>query len=43
MLGRKKCRQGVILMSGVVKATTLFIKDAETIKKGREKLIADCI
>jgi [methyl-Co(III) methanol-specific corrinoid protein]:coenzyme M methyltransferase len=39
-LAREKCGPDVILMGGVDTATTLFMKDAETVKQGCEESIA---
>ncbi len=39
-LAREKCGPDVILMGGVDTATTLFMKDAETVKKACEEQIA---
>ena len=40
-LARQKCGPDVILMGGVDTATTLFLKDAETVKRKCEESIAD--
>jgi [methyl-Co(III) methanol-specific corrinoid protein]:coenzyme M methyltransferase len=42
-LAREKCGPDVILMGGVDTATTLFLKDADTVKQGCEESIADGI
>ena len=42
-LAREKCGPDAILMGGVDTATTLFMKDAETVKQGCEESIADGI
>lgn len=42
-LARQKCGTSIILMGGVDTATTLFMKDAETVKEGCEESIADGI
>ncbi|MEE9418469.1 MAG: uroporphyrinogen decarboxylase family protein, partial [Desulfatiglandaceae bacterium] len=42
-LARQKCGTRIILMGGVDTATTLFMKDAETVKEGCEESIADGI
>ena len=42
-LARQKCGSDVILMGGVDTATTLFMKDADTVKQGCEETIADGI
>jgi [methyl-Co(III) methanol-specific corrinoid protein]:coenzyme M methyltransferase len=42
-LARDKCGPDVILMGGVDTATTLFMKDAETVKSGCEESIANGI
>lgn len=42
-LARDKCGNEVILMGGVDTATTLFLKDPETVKEGCEELIAQGI
>ncbi len=42
-LAREKCGSDVILMGGVDTATTLFMKDAVTVKQGCEETIADGI
>ena len=42
-LARDKCGPDVILMGGVDTATTLFMKDADTVKRGCEETIADGI
>jgi len=42
-LARRKCGPNIILMGGVDTATTLFMKDAETVKEGSEECIADGI
>lgn len=42
-LARQKCGPNMILMGGVDTATTLFMKDAETVKQGCEELIEDGI
>ena len=42
-LAREKCGPDVILMGGVDTATTLFMKDADTVKEGCEASIADGI
>jgi [methyl-Co(III) methanol-specific corrinoid protein]:coenzyme M methyltransferase len=42
-LAREKCGSDAILMGGVDTATTLFMKDAETVKAGCEESIADGI
>jgi len=42
-LARDKCGSDVILMGGVDTATTLFMKDADTVKQGCEETIADGI
>lgn len=39
-LAREKCGSGVILMGGVDTATTLFMKDAATVKQASEESIA---
>jgi len=39
-LAREKCGPDVILMGGVDTATTLFMKDADTVKQGCEESIA---
>jgi [methyl-Co(III) methanol-specific corrinoid protein]:coenzyme M methyltransferase len=42
-LARDKCGDDIILMGGVDTATTLFMKDADTVKEGCEETIADGI
>jgi [methyl-Co(III) methanol-specific corrinoid protein]:coenzyme M methyltransferase len=42
-LARQKCGSDIILMGGVDTATTLFMKDADTVKEGCEETIADGI
>jgi [methyl-Co(III) methanol-specific corrinoid protein]:coenzyme M methyltransferase len=42
-LAREKCGSGTVLMGGVDTATTLFMKDADTVKEGCEESIADGI
>jgi [methyl-Co(III) methanol-specific corrinoid protein]:coenzyme M methyltransferase len=42
-LAREKCGSKTILMGGVDTATTLFMKDADTVKEGCEESIADGI
>ncbi len=42
-LARQKCGPDMVLMGGVDTATTLFMKDAETVKEGCEELIEDGI
>ena len=42
-LARDKCGEDIILMGGVDTATTLFMKDADTVKQGSEETIADGI
>ena len=42
-LAREKCGPDVILMGGVDTTTTLFMKDADTVKQGCEESIADGI
>jgi len=42
-LARRKCGVDIILMGGVDTATTLFMKDAQTVKEGSEEQIADGI
>jgi [methyl-Co(III) methanol-specific corrinoid protein]:coenzyme M methyltransferase len=42
-LARQKCGSDIILMGGVDTATTLFMKDPETVKQGCEETIADGI
>ncbi len=42
-LARDKCGPDVILMGGVDTSTTLFMKDADTVKEGCEASIADGI
>ena len=42
-LAREKCGPDVILMGGVDTATTLFMKDADTVRRGCEESIADGI
>jgi [methyl-Co(III) methanol-specific corrinoid protein]:coenzyme M methyltransferase len=42
-LAREKCGADAILMGGVDTATTLFMKDPETVKQGCEESIADGI
>jgi [methyl-Co(III) methanol-specific corrinoid protein]:coenzyme M methyltransferase len=42
-LAREKCGPDVILMGGVDTATTLFMKDAATVKQGCEESIANGI
>jgi [methyl-Co(III) methanol-specific corrinoid protein]:coenzyme M methyltransferase len=42
-LARTKCGSDVILMGGVDTATTLFMKDADTVRQGSEETIADGI
>jgi [methyl-Co(III) methanol-specific corrinoid protein]:coenzyme M methyltransferase len=42
-LAREKCGPDVILMGGVDTATTLFMKDADTVRQGCEESIADGI
>jgi [methyl-Co(III) methanol-specific corrinoid protein]:coenzyme M methyltransferase len=42
-LAREKCGSDVILMGGVDTATTLFMKDADTVRQGSEETIADGI
>lgn len=39
-LARRKCGPNIILMGGVDTATTLFMKDVETVKAGSEESIA---
>jgi [methyl-Co(III) methanol-specific corrinoid protein]:coenzyme M methyltransferase len=42
-LARRKCGPDIILMGGVDTATTLFMKDVETVKAGAEESIASGI
>ena len=42
-LARRLCGPDIILMGGVDTATTLFMKDAKTVKEGSEECIADGI
>ena len=42
-LARQKCGSDIILMGGVDTATTLFMKDPETVKEGCEETIEDGI
>ena len=42
-LAREKCGPDIVLMGGVDTATTLFMKDADTVKQGCEESIADGI
>ncbi len=42
-LAREKCGSDVILMGGVDTATTLFMKDADTVRQGCEETVADGI
>jgi [methyl-Co(III) methanol-specific corrinoid protein]:coenzyme M methyltransferase len=42
-LAREKCGADAILMGGVDTATTLFMKDPETVKEGCEESVADGI
>ena len=42
-LAREKCGPDVVLMGGVDTATTLYMKDAETVKQGCEETIEDGI
>ncbi len=42
-LARDKCGKDVILMGGVDTATTLFMRDPETVKQGCEELISEGI
>ena len=42
-LARQKCGSDIILMGGVDTATTLFMKDADTVKQGCEETIEDGI
>lgn len=42
-LAREKCGNDIILMGGVDTATTLFMKDPETVRKACEESIADGI
>lgn len=42
-LARQKCGPDMILMGGVDTATTLFMKDAETVRQGCEESIAEGI
>lgn len=42
-LARQKCGPDVFMMGGVDTATTLFMKDAETVRQGSEESIADGI
>ena len=42
-LARDKCGPDMVLMGGVDTATTLFMKDTETVKQGSEESIADGI
>jgi [methyl-Co(III) methanol-specific corrinoid protein]:coenzyme M methyltransferase len=42
-VAREKCGAETILMGGVDTATTLFMKDPETVKQGCEESIADGI
>jgi [methyl-Co(III) methanol-specific corrinoid protein]:coenzyme M methyltransferase len=42
-LAREKCGPDVVLMGGVDTATTLFLKDPETVRQGCEESIADGI
>ena len=42
-LARQKCGSDIILMGGVDTATTLFMKDPDTVKEGCEETIADGI
>jgi [methyl-Co(III) methanol-specific corrinoid protein]:coenzyme M methyltransferase len=42
-LARAKCGSDIILMGGVDTATTLYMKDADTVKLGCEETIADGI
>jgi [methyl-Co(III) methanol-specific corrinoid protein]:coenzyme M methyltransferase len=42
-LAREKCGSDVILMGGVDTATTLFMKDADTVRQGCEETVTDGI
>jgi [methyl-Co(III) methanol-specific corrinoid protein]:coenzyme M methyltransferase len=42
-LAREKCGPNIVLMGGIDTATTLFMKDADTVKEGCEETIADGI
>ena len=42
-LARQKCGSDIVLMGGVDTATTLFMKDPETVKEGCEETIEDGI
>ncbi len=42
-LAREKCGPDVVLMGGVDTSTTLFMKDADTVRQGCEESIADGI
>ena len=42
-LAREKCGPDAILMGGVDTATTLFMKDADTVRQGCEETVADGI
>ena len=42
-LARQKCGSDIVLMGGVDTATTLFMKDADTVKEGCEETIEDGI
>ncbi len=42
-LARQKCGSDIILMGGVDTATTLYMKDADTVKQGSEETIDDGI
>lgn len=42
-LARRVCGPDIVLMGGVDTATTLFMKDPETVKEGSEECIADGI
>jgi len=42
-LAREKCGPDIVLMGGIDTATTLFMKDADTVRKGCEETIADGI
>lgn len=43
VLARRKCGPNIILMGGVDTATTLFMKDAETVKAAAEESVAEGI
>ena len=42
-LAREKCGPDIVLMGGIDTATTLFMKDADTVREGCEETIADGI